>query len=101
MHTCLACGLKDYDVRVTLVEVPEAEQRVIEVAIVTQEDSHGRPTGMEQRQVRERFAAEPRCRDKAACRVREAAAWAEFEATRANVAPLVASSETDDLAWLG
>ncbi len=96
LHTCLACGLKDYDVRMTLVEVPEGEQRIIDVAVVTSEDGHGRPTGMETRQVRERFAAEPRCRDKVACREREAAALAEWKASQVKVAP----AASDDQAWL-
>jgi hypothetical protein len=96
MHTCLACGYKGFDVAMRLVEVDEQEARIVDVAITTHEDSHGRPTGMDVRQVRERYVNEPRCRDRKACREREAAALAEWEASRQQPA-----EASEDLAWLG
>jgi hypothetical protein len=96
MHTCLACGQKDYDVRLTLIEVPQEEQRVVDVSVVTAEDSHGRPTAMEQRQVRELYATEPRCRDRRACAEREAAALAEWQAQQKRAEP----AAQEDTSWL-
>ncbi len=101
VHTCLACGLKDFDVRMTLVEVPEAERRIVEVTVVVAADAHGRPTGLEQRHVRELYASEPRCRDRMACRERARIAWAEFEASRTPAAPAAEAPVDEELAWLG
>lgn len=78
MRTCLACGVEDRDVAMTLVDrddklrpdyLPIAEQRVVDVAIVSAEDHRG-ITGFDYAQVRERYISEPRCRDKAACAAR-------------------------------
>lgn len=90
MHTCLACGLTDYEVRMALVMVPPDEQRIVPVAVTTLEDSHGRPLETRTDQVREIYANEPRCRDRAACAVRVAEAEAQMRERRA-----------EDLAWLG
>lgn len=97
-HTCLSCGLRDYDVRMALVDladpkanlhpVEEPDQRIVEVPVTTMTDGHGRPTGMEYHQVRERYVTEPRCRDRAACLTRARAAEEESE-------------PAEDLAWLG
>ena len=54
--------------------VTVSDQRVVDVAMVSGETRHG-VAGLDYRQVRERYVSEPRCGDRAACRVRRA----EFE----------------------
>ena len=90
--TCLACGLEswDSDVAMTLVEVDEREARVVSQPLVTALDGHGRPAGMEYRDVRELYISEPRCRDRRACHDRVAA-----------LEPAVESVSDEELAWLG
>ena len=71
LRTCLACGVEDRDVAMTLVEVKATEQRVVNVGLVSAETNRG-ITGFDYRDVREQWVSEPRCRDKAACRKRVA-----------------------------
>lgn len=68
-HTCLACGDTSDDVRMTVVEVEPDEQRIVEVPIVSAEE-RGQIRGFDYVPALERYASEPRCRDKAACRAR-------------------------------
>ena len=74
--TCLACGHADPGVRMGVVDLEEegvtvTDQRVVDVAMVSGETRHG-VAGLDYRQVRERYVSEPRCGDRAACRVRRA-----------------------------
>jgi hypothetical protein len=69
MRTCLACGVEDRDVAMRLIDVPPAEQRVVQAALVASEDQRG-VKGFEYSDVREAFIAEPRCRDRSACAAR-------------------------------
>jgi hypothetical protein len=78
IRSCLACGAESHDVAMVLIDhddkqrpdyLPLAEQRVVEVPIVSAEDQRG-VKGFEYAQVRERYISEPRCRDKAACQGR-------------------------------
>lgn len=93
VKACLLCGTEDRDVVVSLVEIPKDEQRVVSVSIVTIETKQG-PTAFDQRDVRERYAAMPRCRDRAACAVRVAA----IECAHA---PVVEPEPTEDpMRWL-
>ena len=69
IRSCLACGVEDRDVAMSLVEVKAADQRVVNVGLVSAETNRG-ITGFDYRDVREQWVSEPRCRDKAACRGR-------------------------------
>lgn len=65
-QTCLQCGTEDRDVVVGLVEIPDDERRVVSVSVVAVETRQG-PTAFDQLEVRERYAAMPRCRDRKVC----------------------------------
>jgi hypothetical protein len=81
---CLLCGIEDHDVAIGLVEIPEPERRVVDVRVLVNSDGRDLTTVQ---QVRERYAAEPRCRDTAACRRRVATIeTARIAALRAEVA---------------
>lgn len=95
MLTCLACGQADWDVAMRVLEVPLEEQRVVDVTIVVEENSRG-VQAFGTRQVRERYVAEPRCKNVKACAERLAEAEREWAARHAPP-----STTSDDLAWLG
>lgn len=70
---CAECGHEGYDneVAMTLVEFPEEQRRLVPVLIhPTELDKGEQATPIE---VPERYAREPRCRDKDACAKRVAA----------------------------
>lgn len=73
-HTCLACGYSGPEVQMTIVEVPPAEVRDVDVGIAVSWDRLGRVLGFNYLRVPERWAPEPRCRDhkdpKGACAAR-------------------------------
>ena len=52
LRSCLACGVEDRDVAMTLVEVKATEQRVVNVGLVSAETNRG-ITGFDYRDVRE------------------------------------------------
>lgn len=90
LHACLACGVRDADVHMALVDLEDegvtvGEQRLVEVPIVVAEDRH-QVRGMEYREVRERYVNEPRCRDRAACRRRQDA-WRATQAMQVATPP--------------
>ena len=63
---CLACGFEGWDVRMRLIQVPEAERRMVNVALSVNE-RHGQQHEFAYREVPEQYVREPRCRDVAAC----------------------------------
>lgn len=95
LRSCLACGIEGHDVAMTLVEVKATEQRVVSVGLVSAETSRG-VQGFAYADVRERYVAEPRCRDKAACRERVAALAAPVDA----VVPPKADADEEGPSWL-
>lgn len=94
MLSCLACGQSDWGVAMRVLEVPLAEQRVVDVTIVLEENSRG-VTEFGTRQVRERYVAEPRCKDTRACAERVAVIEMEHAPQQPQPEP------TADLSWLG
>ena len=95
LRSCLACGVEDRDVAMTLVEVKATEQRVVSVALVSAETSRG-VTGFDYPEVRERYISEPRCRDKAACRRRVAELAGPVDAAP----PPKANADEEGPSWL-
>ena len=77
VHTCLRCGATGPAVLMKLVDL-EAEARLdggrIREVEVVQEIAHRHIVEKVRHMVPERFAAEPRCRDRAACEQRLAGA---------------------------
>ena len=71
--TCLSCGHEGFDVRILLIDIEEPDQRIVEQSVTVGHTLRG-PI-VEQRQVREAYATEPRCVDRIACRARTAALW--------------------------
>ena len=101
--SCLRCGDESADVRMALVDL-EVEAREdgeplgsVTVAIPEVEGPRG-PWGMAYAVVPARYAHEPRCRDRDACR-RRAAANREPE-PMAVVPPVAAHDDEEAVPWL-
>ncbi len=78
-----------------LVKVPEVDQRIVSVGLVSAETSRG-ISGFAYSDVRERYISEPRCRDKAACGARVKALAEPTDV----VAPPAADVVDEGSSWL-
>lgn len=101
--SCLRCGDESVDVRMALVDL-EAEARedgeplgTVTVAIPEVEGPRG-PRGMAYAVVPARYAHEPRCRDREACRRRVADSRAPEPMAAAPMPP--AHDEEEVVPWL-
>lgn len=89
---CGACGHESYDAVMKVVELPPEEQRSVEVFVPMNAREDATPMPIK---VREVYAAEPRCRDIAACKERVASYELTVLRLTPDVVEFIPSSEAE------